>query len=89
MTKIFKVPFGTQGDRAAIPDDIQADGALSYVQGYGYGFRLQFPSYQENLTFSGQVIGGGNGIYFTKNFTISQRKSNYDGSAKISLSFLK
>ncbi|GAA0334351.1 hypothetical protein L9H26_04310 [Morganella psychrotolerans] len=38
MTKIFKVPFATQGDRAAIPDDIQADGSLSYVQGYGYDY---------------------------------------------------
>ncbi|HCM61761.1 MAG TPA: phage tail protein [Morganella sp. (in: Bacteria)] len=38
MTKTFKVPFATQGDRAAIPDDIQADGSLSYVQGYGYDY---------------------------------------------------
>lgn len=38
MTKIFKVPFATQGDRTAVPDDVQADGAVSYVQGYGYDY---------------------------------------------------
>lgn len=38
MTKLFKVPFATQGDRTAIPDDVQADGAVSYTQGYGYDY---------------------------------------------------
>ncbi|MET4860211.1 hypothetical protein [Morganella morganii] len=38
MTKIFKVPFATQGDRTAVPDEIQADGSLSYTQGYGYDY---------------------------------------------------
>lgn len=38
MTKLFKVPFATQGDRTAIPDDIRADGAVSYTQGYGYDY---------------------------------------------------
>lgn len=38
MTKIFKIPFATQGDRTAVPDDVQADGSLSYTQGYGYDY---------------------------------------------------
>lgn len=38
MTKIFKIPFATQGDRTYIPDDVQADGAVSYTQGYSYDY---------------------------------------------------
>ncbi|MEX9216271.1 phage tail protein [Providencia rettgeri] len=38
MTKIFKVPFATQGDRTSIPDELQADGSVSYTQGYGYDY---------------------------------------------------
>ncbi|WP_337136966.1 gp53-like domain-containing protein [Morganella morganii] len=38
MAKIFKIPFATQGDRTAVPDDVQADGSLSYTQGYGYDY---------------------------------------------------
>ncbi|HHR6132180.1 TPA: phage baseplate protein [Providencia alcalifaciens] len=38
MTKIFKVPFATQGDRTSIPNEVQADGAVSYTQGYGYDY---------------------------------------------------
>ena len=38
MTKIFKIPFATQGDRTAVPDEVQADGSLSYSQGYGYDY---------------------------------------------------
>lgn len=38
MTKIFKIPFATQGDRTPIPDDVQADGAVSYTQGYSYDY---------------------------------------------------
>ncbi|WP_404462779.1 phage baseplate protein [Providencia rettgeri] len=38
MTKIFKIPFATQGDRISIPDDVQADGAVSYTQGYSYDY---------------------------------------------------
>ncbi|EJD6044048.1 phage tail protein [Providencia rettgeri] len=38
MTKIFKVPFATQGDRTFIPNEVQADGAVSYTQGYGYDY---------------------------------------------------
>ncbi|KMJ43292.1 hypothetical protein AB204_20515 [Xenorhabdus khoisanae] len=35
MTKTFKVPFAAQGDRVAIPDEVQPNGAVSYAQGYG------------------------------------------------------
>ncbi|MEX9880143.1 phage tail protein [Providencia rettgeri] len=38
MTKTFKVPFATQGDRTSIPNEVQADGAVSYTQGYGYDY---------------------------------------------------
>lgn len=38
MTKIFKIPFATQGDRTVVPDEVQADGSLSYTQGYGYDY---------------------------------------------------
>ncbi|WP_265498495.1 gp53-like domain-containing protein [Providencia rustigianii] len=38
MTKTFKVPFATQGDRTSIPNEMQADGAVSYTQGYGYDY---------------------------------------------------
>lgn len=38
MTKIFKIPFATQGDRTSIPDEVQADGAVSYTQGYSYDY---------------------------------------------------
>ncbi|EFB71958.1 hypothetical protein [Providencia rustigianii] len=38
MTKIFKVPFATQGDRTSIPNEVQSDGAVSYTQGYGYDY---------------------------------------------------
>nr|WP_282490453.1 hypothetical protein [Providencia alcalifaciens] len=38
MTKIFKVPFATQGDRTSIPNEVQADGSVSYTQGYGYDY---------------------------------------------------
>ncbi|WP_323086669.1 phage baseplate protein, partial [Providencia alcalifaciens] len=33
-----KVPFATQGDRTSIPNEVQADGAVSYTQGYGYDY---------------------------------------------------
>ena len=38
MTHIFKVPFAIQGDKKAIPVEVQADGSLSYTQGYGYDY---------------------------------------------------
>ncbi|HCR3230132.1 TPA: phage tail protein [Morganella morganii] len=36
--EIFKIPFAAQGDRTAVPDEVQADGSLSYTQGYGYDY---------------------------------------------------
>lgn len=38
MTKMFKTPFATQGDRTAVPVETQADGSVSYSQGYGYDY---------------------------------------------------
>ncbi|WP_179038224.1 phage tail protein [Limnobaculum xujianqingii] len=38
MTKVFKVPFATQGDRVSIPVETQVDGSVSYTQGYGYDY---------------------------------------------------
>ena len=38
MTKMFKIPFATQGDRVDVPDEPQADGSVSYNQGYGYDY---------------------------------------------------
>ncbi|WP_274715093.1 hypothetical protein [Xenorhabdus bovienii] len=38
MTKIFKIPFAAQGDRVSIPNEVQPDGAVSYIQGYGYDY---------------------------------------------------
>ncbi|MBD2822507.1 hypothetical protein ID852_17850 [Xenorhabdus sp. 42] len=38
MTKTFKTPFAAQGDRVAIPNEVQPDGSVSYTQGYGYDY---------------------------------------------------
>lgn len=38
MTKIFKIPFATQGDKTVVPIEIQTDGSVSYTQGYGYDY---------------------------------------------------
>lgn len=38
MTKIFKTPFAAQGDKVAIPNEVQPDGSVSYTQGYGYDY---------------------------------------------------
>lgn len=38
MTKIFKTPFATQGDKTVVPVEIQSDGSVSYTQGYGYDY---------------------------------------------------
>ncbi|MGG4691712.1 hypothetical protein ACLPD9_06605, partial [Proteus mirabilis] len=38
MTKIFKIPFATQGDKTVVPVEIQTDGSVSYTQGYGYDY---------------------------------------------------
>lgn len=38
MTKIFKVPFATQGDKTVVPVETQPDGSVSYTQGYSYDY---------------------------------------------------
>lgn len=35
---MFKTPFAAQGDRTAVPVETQADGSVSYTQGYGYDY---------------------------------------------------
>lgn len=40
-TKFFRTPFATTGDKAAIPDDVQPSGAISWAQGFG-------PDYERN-----------------------------------------
>jgi len=41
MAKYFRFPWAVDGDKAAIPDPTQSDGAVSYQQGYG-------PNYETN-----------------------------------------
>lgn len=38
MARIFKVPFATQGDKVAVPDDLQQDGSVSFNQGWGFDY---------------------------------------------------
>lgn len=40
--KIFKTPFATQGDRVAVPDEMQADGSVSYTQGYSQDYEKEY-----------------------------------------------
>lgn len=40
MNKFFRIPFASSGDVAAIPDDTQIDGSISYEQGYGPDYAL-------------------------------------------------
>lgn len=42
MTKRFKVPFAVQGDTAQIPDTAQADGKVSYNQGFGHDYEKAY-----------------------------------------------
>lgn len=35
MDKFFRIPFAQSGDKTAVPDDVDAGGAVSYTQGYG------------------------------------------------------
>ena len=35
MARYFRLPFAGQGDKTVFPDNTQADGSLSYNQGYG------------------------------------------------------
>lgn len=43
MLKFFRIPFGSSGDKAAVPDATQVDGSVSYQQGYG-------PDYERPVT---------------------------------------
>lgn len=36
--KFFRLPWGTSGDRDVIPDATQADGSVSYNQGFGFDY---------------------------------------------------
>lgn len=38
MARDFSIPFGTQGDRVAIPDTLQQDGSVSMSQGFGFDY---------------------------------------------------
>jgi len=40
--KIFKTPFATQGDRVAVPDEMQSDGSVSYTQGYSQDYEKEY-----------------------------------------------
>lgn len=40
MAKFFRFPFALNGDRAAIPDDAQSDGSVSFNQGFGPFYEL-------------------------------------------------
>lgn len=37
--KFFLIPFATSGDQAAIPNDTQPSGEVSYSQGYGFDYQ--------------------------------------------------
>lgn len=40
MLKFFKIPFATAGDKAAIPNDSQPSGSVSYEDGFGPDYEL-------------------------------------------------
>ena len=39
MAKYFRFPFANQGDKVTVPDETQADGQVSYNQGYGADYQ--------------------------------------------------
>lgn len=39
MAKIFNTPFAQDGDKVSPPDSVQADGSVSYPQGYGFDYQ--------------------------------------------------
>lgn len=41
MDKFFRIPFAQSGDKAAIPDPVDADGNVSYTQGFGFDYERQ------------------------------------------------
>ena len=36
--RYFDIPFARDGDRVSTPDDIQLDGSVSYVEGFGFDY---------------------------------------------------
>lgn len=42
--KFFKTPFASNGDRQAVPDDMTADGYVSYAEGYGQDYERPLES---------------------------------------------
>lgn len=40
LEKYFRFPFATTGDKAAIPDEVQVSGDVSYQEGYGLDYEL-------------------------------------------------
>lgn len=42
MTTFFKIPFAAQGDKEDIPLTTQADGSVSYAQGYGIDYERDY-----------------------------------------------
>lgn len=41
MAKFIRFPFGTSGDRTAVPDTADPGGAVSYTQGFGPDYELE------------------------------------------------
>lgn len=41
LEKFFMVPFAATGDKSAVPDATQANGAVSFTQGYGPAYALE------------------------------------------------
>lgn len=39
MAKFFSIPFATTGDKISPPDPTQADGTVSYAQGFGFDYQ--------------------------------------------------
>ena len=39
--KYFRIPFAENGDKTAIPDDLQPSGEVSYDQGYGFDYERE------------------------------------------------
>lgn len=39
MVKLFTIPFASTGDKTVVPDPTQADGSVSWTQGYGFDYQ--------------------------------------------------
>src|SRR5690554_4765558 len=42
MARIFKTPFGAQGDTEQVPEAPQGDGSVSLTQGFGYDYEREY-----------------------------------------------